>query len=120
MGLSVWSFADLEMYFKKSTSVAMRSNSKKLAQRLTRALSHASTPVLEREPLFCCHYKCAESLLLLYGRVTRLTYKTTRGFRTCKALPPVPRPVFWTQFSLKPLLTCRWQLANHVELGVDF
>jgi len=31
MGLRIWGFTDVEMYFKKPTSVAMTSNSKKLA-----------------------------------------------------------------------------------------
>jgi hypothetical protein len=76
------------MSFENSAQFAMISNSKKPARREKRAFPRASSPVLEAVSLLCHFYNCAESLLLLYGRVAKLTYTSTKGFRTCKALPP--------------------------------
>ena len=76
------------MVIEKTAQAVMTPKSKNLAQRELCAFSRARGPILESRAAFDAHYNCAESLLLLYGVVTKLTNNKTKGFRTCKALPP--------------------------------
>ena len=73
----------------------MNSSSKILVQRRQLAPARVIEPILEQIVLLFFFYNYAESLQLLYGVVLKLTCKSTRGFRTCKALSP-SSPNFYT------------------------
>lgn len=76
------------MVIEKMARAVMTSKPKNLAQRELCTFSRVRRPILERMAALGVHYNCAESLLLLYGVVEKLTNNKTKGFRTCKALPP--------------------------------
>ena len=76
------------IHIGKSSPTTMKSSSKIFAERRQAASARVTEPVLEQMTLLFSLYNYAESLLLLYGVVLKLTYKPTRGFRTCKALSP--------------------------------